>query len=103
LTEEKQLKSDLKLIIYLQFTDLPYLLEEKLKHWQQLLGTSREANQIDSPSQQGEERFYLHYNFPPFSTGERPLRGTSREVGHGNLAQRLKNMIPVDCPYTRGI
>jgi polyribonucleotide nucleotidyltransferase len=67
------------------------------------LGTSREANQIDSPSQQGEEKFYLHYNFPPFSTGEaRPLRGTSRrEVGHGNLAQRaLKNMIPVDCPYT---
>jgi polyribonucleotide nucleotidyltransferase len=54
------------------------------------LGTSREANQIDSPSQQGEERF-LHYNFPPFSTGEaRPLRGTSRrEVGHGNLAQEL--------------
>jgi polyribonucleotide nucleotidyltransferase len=67
------------------------------------LGTSREANQIDSPSQQGEEKFYLHYNFPPFSTGEaRPLRGTSRrEVGHGNLAQRaLKNMIPADCPYT---
>ncbi|MCC9062933.1 polyribonucleotide nucleotidyltransferase [Flavobacterium piscisymbiosum] len=67
------------------------------------LGTSREANQIDSPSEQGEEKFYLHYNFPPFSTGEaKPLRGTSRrEVGHGNLAQRaLKNMIPVDCPYT---
>nr|WP_288834514.1 polyribonucleotide nucleotidyltransferase [uncultured Flavobacterium sp.] len=67
------------------------------------LGTSREANQIDSPSEQGEEKFYLHYNFPPFSTGEaRPLRGTSRrEVGHGNLAQRaLKNMIPADCPYT---
>lgn len=67
------------------------------------LGTSREANQIDSPSQQGEEKFYLHYNFPPFSTGEaRPLRGTSRrEVGHGNLAQRaLKNMIPVENPYT---
>ncbi len=67
------------------------------------LGTSKEANQIDSPSQQGEEKFYLHYNFPPFSTGEaRPLRGTSRrEVGHGNLAQRaLKNMIPADCPYT---
>jgi polyribonucleotide nucleotidyltransferase len=62
------------------------------------LGTSREANQIDSPSE-----FYLHYNFPPFSTGEaKPLRGTSRrEVGHGNLAQRaLKNMIPADCPYT---
>ncbi len=50
-----------------------------------------------------EERFYLHYNFPPFSTGEaRPIRGTSRrEVGHGNLAQRaLKGMVPEDCPYT---
>ncbi|SQA75278.1 Polyribonucleotide nucleotidyltransferase [Capnocytophaga sputigena] len=67
------------------------------------LGTSREANVIDLPSEQGEERFYLHYNFPPFSTGEaRPLRGTSRrEIGHGNLAQRaLKRMIPEDCPYT---
>ena len=67
------------------------------------LGTSREANVIDLPSEQGEEKFYLHYNFPPFSTGEaRPLRGTSRrEVGHGNLAQRaLKGMIPADCPYT---
>ena len=67
------------------------------------LGTSREANQIDMPSFEGEEKFYLHYNFPPFSTGEaRPLRGTSRrEIGHGNLAQRaLKNMIPADCPYT---
>ncbi|HNP32960.1 MAG TPA: polyribonucleotide nucleotidyltransferase [Flavobacterium sp.] len=67
------------------------------------LGTSREANIIDNASEQGEERFYLHYNFPPFSTGEaKPLRGTSRrEVGHGNLAQRaLKNMIPADCPYT---
>ncbi|MGB5356554.1 MAG: polyribonucleotide nucleotidyltransferase [Eudoraea sp.] len=67
------------------------------------LGTSREANQIDMPSFEGEETFYLHYNFPPFSTGEaRPIRGTSRrEVGHGNLAQRaLKGMIPEDCPYT---
>ena len=67
------------------------------------LGTSREANQIDMPSYQGEETFYLHYNFPPFCTGEaRPIRGTSRrEVGHGNLAQRgLKGMIPEDCPYT---
>ncbi len=67
------------------------------------LGTSREANQIDMPSFESEERFYLHYNFPPFSTGEaRPLRGTSRrEVGHGNLAQRaLKGMIPDNCPYT---
>jgi polyribonucleotide nucleotidyltransferase len=67
------------------------------------LGTSREANQIDMPTYQGEETFYLHYNFPPFCTGEaRPLRGTSRrEVGHGNLAQRaLKKVIPADCPYT---
>ena len=67
------------------------------------LGTSRDANMIDSPTVQDEERFYLHYNFPPFSTGEaRPLRGTSRrEIGHGNLAQRaLKGMIPEDCPYT---
>ncbi len=67
------------------------------------LGTSREANQIDMPSYEGEETFYLHYNFPPFSTGEaRPIRGTSRrEIGHGNLAQRaLKGMIPADCPYT---
>ena len=67
------------------------------------LGTSREANIIDLPTEQGEENFYLHYNFPPFSTGEaRPLRGTSRrEVGHGNLAQRaLKKVMPDDCPYT---
>ena len=67
------------------------------------LGTSRDSNKIDMPSYEGEENFYLHYNFPPFCTGEaRPLRGTSRrEVGHGNLAQRgLKGMIPEDCPYT---
>ncbi len=67
------------------------------------LGTSRDANIIDSPTLEGEERFYLHYNFPPFCTGEaRPLRGTSRrEIGHGNLAQRaLKGMVPTDCPYT---
>jgi polyribonucleotide nucleotidyltransferase len=67
------------------------------------LGTSRDANKIDMPSFEGEESFYLHYNFPPFSTGEaRPIRGTSRrEVGHGNLAQRaLKGMVPADCPYT---
>ncbi len=67
------------------------------------LGTSREANIIDLPTEQSEERFYLHYNFPPFSTGEaRPLRGTSRrEIGHGNLAQRaLKKVVPEDCPYT---
>ena len=67
------------------------------------LGTSREANIIDMPSYEGEERFYLHYNFPPFSTGEaRRIMGTSRrEIGHGNLAQRaLTRMVPKDCPYT---
>ena len=67
------------------------------------LGTSRDVNVIDMPTDQSEEQFYLHYNFPPFSTGEaRPLRGTSRrEVGHGNLAQRaLKKVMPSDCPYT---
>jgi len=67
------------------------------------LGTSREVNMIDSATFRGEEKFYLHYNFPPFSTGEaRPLRGTSRrEIGHGHLAQRaLEPMIPADVPYT---
>ena len=67
------------------------------------LGGSRDANKIDLPTYEGEEKFYLHYNFPPFCTGEaRPLRGTSRrEVGHGNLAQRaLKGMIAEDWPYT---
>lgn len=67
------------------------------------LGTSREANMIDLPTLQGEERFYLHYNFPPFSTGEVKRLGSvgRREIGHGNLAQRaLKVMIPEDCPYT---
>jgi len=66
------------------------------------LGSSLDANRIDSPTHVGEEDFYLHYNFPPFSTGEaRPVRGVSRrEIGHGNLAQRaLKNMI-ADNPYS---
>ncbi len=67
------------------------------------LGTSRDINIIDGATMQGEERFYLHYNFPPFSTGEaRPLRGTSRrEIGHGHLAQRaLEPVVPEDTPYT---
>ena len=67
------------------------------------LGTSREVNMIDGATLRSEESFYLHYNFPPFSTGEaRPLRGTSRrEIGHGHLAQRaLEPMIPEDAPYT---
>lgn len=67
------------------------------------LGSIKDANMVDSVISQHDEKFFLHYNFPPFSTGEaRPLRGTSRrEVGHGNLAQRaLANMIPAENPYT---
>lgn len=67
------------------------------------LGSVKDANMVDSVMANYDERFFLHYNFPPFSTGEaRPLRGTSRrEVGHGNLAQRaLANMIPEENPYT---
>ena len=67
------------------------------------LGSLLDANRIDSVITQHDERFFLHYNFPPFSTGEaKPLRGTSRrEIGHGNLAQRaLKVMIPEENPYT---
>ncbi|MDR2121928.1 MAG: polyribonucleotide nucleotidyltransferase [Flavobacteriaceae bacterium] len=67
------------------------------------LGSSLDANRVDNVLSQHEERFYLHYNFPPFSTGEaRPIRGVSRrEIGHGNLAQRaLKKVIPEDSPYT---
>jgi len=67
------------------------------------LGSVKDANMVDSVVTNHDEKFFLHYNFPPFSTGEaRPLRGTSRrEVGHGNLAQRaLANMIPEENPYT---
>ena len=61
------------------------------------LGTKLDEQVIDGAVIEGKSDFILHYNFPPFSTGEaRFLRGTSRrEVGHGNLAMRaLKNMIP---------
>jgi len=67
------------------------------------LGTALDVNRIDNVTFRGSEKFYLHYNFPPFSTGEaRPIRGVSRrEIGHGNLAQRaLKGMIPEENPYT---
>ena len=67
------------------------------------LGSVKDANMVDSVAINYDEKFFLHYNFPPFSTGEaRPLRGTSRrEVGHGNLAQRaLAGMIPSENPYT---
>jgi polyribonucleotide nucleotidyltransferase len=61
------------------------------------LGTKLDEKIIDDVLNQGTEKFTLHYNFPPFSTGEaRPARGISRrEIGHGNLAHRaLKNMMP---------
>ena len=69
------------------------------------LGSKMDEQLIDGALRQGTEKFLLHYNFPPFSTGEaRPLRGTSRrEVGHGNLALRaIKKVLPKteDCPYT---
>jgi polyribonucleotide nucleotidyltransferase len=66
------------------------------------LGTKLDEKVIDEVLIQGTEKFVLHYNFPPFSTGEaKPLRGTGRrEIGHGNLAHRaLKKMIPEDNPY----
>lgn len=63
------------------------------------LGTKLDEKIIDEVLKQGTEKFVLHYNFPPFSTGDaRPVRGLSRrEVGHGNLAHRaLKTMMPPD-------
>ncbi|MCI9285099.1 MAG: polyribonucleotide nucleotidyltransferase [Muribaculaceae bacterium] len=66
------------------------------------LGTKLDEKILDDVLNQGRERFLLHYNFPPFSTGEaKPVRGVGRrEVGHGNLAHRaLKRMFPDDFPY----
>lgn len=66
------------------------------------LGTKADEKIIDDALNHGKERFLLHYNFPPFSTGEaRPQRAVGRrEIGHGNLAHRaLKRMIPSDYPY----
>ncbi|MEA3445392.1 MAG: polyribonucleotide nucleotidyltransferase, partial [Bacteroidota bacterium] len=69
------------------------------------LGTKLDEKIIDNVMEKGTDKFLLHYNFLPFSTGDaRPYRGVSRrEVGHGNLAHRaLKKMLPpegVDNPY----
>lgn len=66
------------------------------------LGTKMDEKIIDEALVQGRDRFLLHYNFPPFSTGDaRASRGVGRrEIGHGNLAFRaLKPIIPADCPY----
>jgi polyribonucleotide nucleotidyltransferase len=71
------------------------------------LGTAKDAQRLDSIKEAGEvtRSFMLHYNVPPFSTGEvRPMRGTSRrEIGHGNLAERaIQGVLPdfADFPYT---
>jgi len=67
------------------------------------LGGKMDEQLIDGVTFHGTEKFLLHYNFPPFSTGEaKPLRGTSRrEIGHGNLALRaLKPVLPEDNAYT---
>src|SRR5919112_4610528 len=71
------------------------------------LGTSNDVQRLDSIDSPSEttKSFMLHYNFPPFSTGEvRPMRGTSRrEIGHGNLAERaLQGVLPAfeEFPYT---
>ena len=66
------------------------------------LGTKLDEKILDEVLMQGRERFLLHYNFPPFSTGEaKASRGVGRrEIGHGNLAHRaLKRMLPDDFPY----
>lgn len=67
------------------------------------LGTKLDEQVIDGAVIEGKNNFILHYNFPPFSTGEvKPMRGTGRrEVGHGNLALRaLKQVLPDNNPYT---
>ncbi len=67
------------------------------------LGSKLDENRKDGVTTVGADKFYLHYNFPPFSTGEaRPIRGVSRrEIGHGNLAQRaLKGILPTENVYT---
>ena len=67
------------------------------------LGTKLDEKIVDEATEQGKEKFLLHYNFPPFSTGEaKASRGVGRrEIGHGNLAHRaLKRMLPDNYPYT---
>ncbi|GAB4203941.1 MAG: polyribonucleotide nucleotidyltransferase [Bacteroidia bacterium] len=67
------------------------------------LGTPDDILILDKAMKVEEEKFILHYNFPPFSTGEvKPMRGPGRrEIGHGNLAHRaLKRMVPQDTGYT---
>ncbi|MDR0835192.1 MAG: polyribonucleotide nucleotidyltransferase, partial [Tannerella sp.] len=66
------------------------------------LGTKSDEKIVDDALNYGKERFLLHYNFPPFATGEaKSQRATGRrEIGHGNLAHRaLKRMLPKNYPY----
>jgi polyribonucleotide nucleotidyltransferase len=67
------------------------------------LGGKLDEQRVDSVTHEGFDNFYLHYNFPPYSTGEAKfLRGVGRrEIGHGNLAERaLKKALPKDNAYT---
>ena len=67
------------------------------------LGTKLDEKTVDEVLEQGKMRFLLHYNFPPFSTGEAKAQRSvgRREIGHGHLAWRgLKGQIPADFPYT---
>ncbi|WOX79090.1 polyribonucleotide nucleotidyltransferase [Candidatus Shikimatogenerans bostrichidophilus] len=67
------------------------------------LGSSLDVNKIDNVVIESNEKFYLHYNFHPFSTGEvKLITGISRrEIGHGTLAKKaFKNIIPLNNPYT---
>ena len=67
------------------------------------LGTKMDEKLVDGVLEKSYQRFLLHYNFPPFSTGEaKAQRGVGRrEIGHGHLAWRgLKGQIPADFPYT---
>lgn len=67
------------------------------------LGTKLDEKLVDNVLNRGYQRFLLHYNFPPFSTGEAKAQRSvgRREIGHGHLAWRgLKDQIPADFPYT---
>ena len=69
------------------------------------LGTSKDAQSVDNLTNNADKKFFLHYNFPPFSVGEVGRLGSigRREIGHGNLAERsIKMVAPTDAefPYT---
>ena len=102
----KSAQSGPKLITCLLHMVQPSLHVAKLNRLTTVtLGTKLDEQIIDGAVFEGKSNFMLHYNFPPFSTGEvKPIRGTGRrEIGHGNLALRaLKPVIPAgdENPYT---